>query len=116
MVDASTDPVLNAFLSGVLNANVERIDGDQTAATFYDHNSTPSGRIGVPVVTLHTARDPAVPITHETVFGAVVAGAGRDSLLKQVSIDRWGHCAFTPDEVEAAFGGLVQWAETGVKP
>jgi hypothetical protein len=116
VVDVSNDPVLNAFLSGVLNANVTRIDGDRAAINHYDHNYTPSGRIGIPTITLHTTRDPAIPYTHETVFGAAVNGAGRSDLLKQVSIDRWGHCAFTPDEVHTAIGSLVTWVETGVKP
>lgn len=116
VVDATNDPVLNAYLSGVLNANVTRFDGDPSAINYYDHNYTPSGRIGIPVVTLHTTRDPAIPFSHETVFGAAVAGAGRSNLLTQVPIDRWGHCAFTPDEVLTSLGTLVQWVETGVKP
>ena len=116
VVDATADPVLNAFLSGVLNANVQRFDADRAAVNYYDHNYTPSGRIGIPVLTLHTTRDPAIPFSHETVFAATVAGAGRSNLLTQVPIDRWGHCTFTPAEVQTAFGTLVQWVETGVKP
>jgi len=116
VVDATSDAVLNAFLSGVLNANVERFDGDRAAVNYYDHNYTPSGRIGIPVLTLHTTRDPAIPFSHETVFAATVAGAGRSSLLAQRPIDRWGHCAFEPAEVQAALGSLVQWVETGLKP
>jgi len=116
VVDATADPVLNAFLSGVLNAKVQRIDADPAAVNYYDHNYTPSGRIGIPVLTLHNTRDPAIPYAHETVFAATVAGAGRSNLLAQHPIDRWGHCAFEPAEVQAAFGSLVQWVETGAKP
>ena len=116
VVDATADPVLNAFLSGVLNANVQRIDADRAAVNYYDHNYTPSGRIGIPVLTLHNTRDPAIPYAHETVFAATVAGAGRSNLLAQHPIDRWGHCAFEPAEVQAALGSLVQWVETGVRP
>jgi pimeloyl-ACP methyl ester carboxylesterase len=116
VVDAHADPVLNAFLSGALNTNVARFDADQAAVNYYDHDLTPSGRIGAPVVTLHTTRDPLVPSSHETMFAAMVAGAGRSGLLTQVAIDRWGHCTFTPDEVQAAFDSLLQWVETGVKP
>ena len=68
------------------------------------------------MLTLHTTRDPAIPFSHETVFAATVAGAGRSNLLTQVPIDRWGHCTFTPAEVQTAFGTFVQWVETGVKP
>ena len=116
VVDATSDPVLNEFLSGVLNANVRRFDKDEAAVNDSDRNYTPSGRIGIPVLTLHTTRDPAVPAAHETVFAATVAGAGRSHLLTQVPIDRWGHCSFTAAEVQTAFGSLVQWVETGVKP
>jgi len=116
VVDATLDPVLNAFLSGVLNANVNRLDADQAAVNYYDHNYTPSGGIGIPVVTLHTTRDPVIPFAHETMFAAAVAGAGRSNLLTQIPVDRWGHCTFTPTEVLTAFGSLVQWVETGVKP
>ena len=115
-VDVSADPVLNAFRSGVLNANVARFESDEAAVNYYAHNYTPSGGIGIPVLTLHTTRDPAIPISHETVFGAAVAAAGRSNLLSQKSIDRWGHCTFTDDDVQAAFGRLVQWVEMGIKP
>ena len=116
VVDATADPVLNAFLSGMLNAYVQRFDADRAAVTYYDHNYTPSGRIGIPVLTLHNTRDPAIPYAHESVFAATVAGAGRSHFLAQHPIDRWGHCAFELGEVQAAFGSLVQWVETGVKP
>jgi pimeloyl-ACP methyl ester carboxylesterase len=116
VVDATADPVLNAFLSAVLNANVSRFDADRAAINYYDRNYTPSGRIGIPVLTLHTTRDPAIPIAHEAMFGAAVAAADRSTLLAQQPFDRWGHCTFTDAEVLTAFSGLVQWVEAGVKP
>jgi pimeloyl-ACP methyl ester carboxylesterase len=116
VVDASADPVLNAYLSGVLNHNVARFDADPAALNYYDRNYSPSGRIGVPVLTLHNMRDPAIPFAHEGVFAAAVADAGRSNLLTQLPVDRWGHCAFSLAEVQGAFTTLVQWVETGVKP
>jgi pimeloyl-ACP methyl ester carboxylesterase len=116
VVDATADPALNTFLSAVLNAKVSRFDADRAAINYYDRNYTPSGQIGIPVLTLHTTRDPAIPFAHEAMFGAAVAAAGRSTLLAQQPIDRWGHCTFTDAEVLTAFGGLVQWVETGVKP
>jgi pimeloyl-ACP methyl ester carboxylesterase len=115
-VDATPDTVLNAYLSSVLNDNVARVESDPAAVNYYERNYTPSGRIGIPVLTLHNTRDPAVPFAHETMFGAAVANAGRASLLTQVPVDRWGHCAFSSAEVQSAFASLVQWVETGVKP
>jgi pimeloyl-ACP methyl ester carboxylesterase len=116
VVNGSGDAVLDAFRTGKLNSEVERFEADPAAVNYYERNYTPSGRIGIPVVTLHTTRDPAIPFSHEAMFGAAVAGAGRSHLLTQVPIDRWGHCTFTPDEVQTALGSLVQWVETGAKP
>jgi pimeloyl-ACP methyl ester carboxylesterase len=104
------------FLSLELNAGVARFDADMAALDYYERNYTPSGRIGIPVVTLSTSRDPWIPAFHERLFRTAVAKAGRSDLLVQHQIDRWGHCAFTVSEATAAFDNLVRWVETGVKP
>jgi pimeloyl-ACP methyl ester carboxylesterase len=110
------NPVLDAILSAQLNAGVERFDADRAAVNYYERNYTPSGAIGIPVLTLHTVRDPGIPFVHEELFAAAVQAAGRSDLLVQRSVDRWGHCAFTPQEMLTAFGQLVQWVETGQRP
>jgi pimeloyl-ACP methyl ester carboxylesterase len=115
-VNVTGDPAVNAFLSAQLNAGVERFDADRAAVNYYEHNYTPSGDIGIPVITLHTTRDPAIPYDHETVFAAAVAAAGRSELLVERAVDRWGHCAFTPAEIQTAFSDLAQWVETGIRP
>ena len=110
------DPVTNAVLSAQLNAGVQRFDADRAALNYYERNYAPTGDIGIPVVTLHTLRDPAIPFAHEAAFATTVGAAGASDLLVQVPINRWGHCAITLGETAAAFGSLVQWVETGVKP
>jgi pimeloyl-ACP methyl ester carboxylesterase len=115
-VNATADPTTNAYLSSLLNAGVERFDADRAALNYYERNYSPTGGIGIPVLTLHTTRDPAIPFSHEGLFAATVAAAGRSDLLFQRPIDRWGHCAFEPAEVQAAFADLVQWVTTGQKP
>ena len=109
-VNVTPDPATNAALSLALNVGVERFEADRAALNYYEHNYTPSGQIEVPVLTLHTTRDPAIPIAHEAMFAASVAAAGGSGWLVQRSIDRWGHCAFSPGEVQAAFTDLVGWA------
>ncbi|MCK4537539.1 MAG: hypothetical protein KAV42_01950 [Candidatus Krumholzibacteria bacterium] len=64
------------------------------------------------VVTLHTTRDPVVPLSHEYLFAQVVADAGNSGWLRQYEVDRFGHCAFTGEEVIGAFLELVAWAES----
>jgi len=115
-VNVTPSPAINMFLSGLLNAGVQRFDADQAALNYYARNYTPTGRIGIPVVTLHTTRDPAIPFAHEALFAAAVADAGESALLVQRPIDRWGHCAFTPAEILSGFSDLVGWVTTGERP
>jgi fermentation-respiration switch protein FrsA (DUF1100 family) len=115
-VNVTPDPLTNMYLSGLLNAGVQRFDADRAALNYYERNYAPTGKIGLPVLTLHTTRDPAIPFGHESLFAAAVADAGQSDLLVQRPIDRWGHCAFTPGEVQTAFSDLVQWVTTGHKP
>ena len=115
-VNVTPDPATNMFLSGLLNAGVQRFDAHQAALNYYERNYTPTGRIGIPVLTLHTTRDPAIPFAHEALFAAAVADAGESALLVQRPIDRWGHCAFTPAEILSGFSDLVGWVTTGQQP
>jgi pimeloyl-ACP methyl ester carboxylesterase len=111
-VNATADPATNAFLSAQLNQGVARYEADPAAINFYTRNYAPSGRIGIPVLTLHTTRDPAIPIAHEDRFAGAVALAGRSNLLRQHAIDAWGHCAFTTDQMLAGFNELVSWVDS----
>lgn len=115
-VNVTPDPATNAYLSGLLNVGVERFEADPAALRYYERNYTPDGQIDVPLITLHTTRDPAIPFSHEAMFAETVAAAGRSGLLVQRPIDRWGHCAFTSSEVDSAFSDLVGWVNSGQRP
>lgn len=110
------NPTADAALTTALNATVARYTADRAALNYYNRNYEPSGQIGVPVLTLHTLRDPAIPVEHETRFAATVANAGRSDLLSQQVTNSWGHCNFTAAEMGSAFAALVNWVETGQKP
>jgi hypothetical protein len=112
----TTYPVVPVVPPDTLNDGVQRFDADRAALNYYTRNYAPTGRIGIPVLTLHTTRDAAIPFVHESLFAAAVADAGESALLVQRPVDRWGHCAFTPAEVQTAFSDLVQWVTTGQKP
>ena len=115
-VNVTPDPATNAYLSGLLNAGVERFEADRAALQYYERNYAPSGQIDIPVLTLHTTRDPAIPFSQEATFAETVAAAGRSAQLVQRPIDRWGHCAFATGEVDAAFTDLVDWVTSGQRP
>jgi pimeloyl-ACP methyl ester carboxylesterase len=103
-------PMLAGALAAV-NENVGRWEGDPSAEQYMERWFTPSGRLEVPVVTLHNRWDPLVPYFHEGLFREAVIAAGSASLLEQRTIDRYGHCNIEAAEVIDAFQALVAKAE-----
>ena len=99
-----------------LNAGVERFTLASNAAQWLEHNYEPSGALSIPVLTLHTTRDPVVPFFHETIFGIKAAQSGSSASLLQRSVSRYGHCAFALPEMVAALGDLAGWVDSGIKP
>ena len=100
----------------LLNALVRRFEATPDAANYLEHWYQPTGRLTIPVVTLHTTRDGAVPFFHEPAYAALAAAAGGSDMLVQRAVNRFGHCNFTIPEQVDAFVDLVTWVETGLKP
>lgn len=98
----------------LLNRNVQRFPADRSALTEINANYQTSGRLKIPLVTLHTTGDPIVPYWHETLYNAKVLFSG--SLLKHVNIPilRYGHCSFKSSEALAGFVIMV-WMASGLK-
>jgi hypothetical protein len=67
----------------------------------------------VPVLTLHTIGDGLAVTPNEAAYASPVEQYGRPELLRQVWVNRAGHCSFTPAETVAAFQGLVARLDTG---
>jgi pimeloyl-ACP methyl ester carboxylesterase len=103
-----SDPLLDA-----INAGVGRFTATPDALNYLDRYYVPDGKLDIPTVTLHTTRDPLVPVFHETLFANRVNNSGQ---LLQRSVDGYGHCAFSTTQMVDAFEALSQWARTGVKP
>jgi hypothetical protein len=101
-----------------INAQVRRITMEPGARdpardpAFADR----TGKLSVPLLTLHTTGDGWVPLSHEQRFRQKVQAAGTDDLLVQRAIRRARHCDFTAGERAQAFGDLVAWLETGTRP
>lgn len=109
-----TPPILN---EPTLNAVVERYTPDPTCVRFMINWYEPTGKLRVPVLTLHETRDPIAPIKHEGEYAARVAAQGSSQWLVQRTKDAWGHCEnFTTDDMVTAFSELVLWVEQGVQP
>ena len=90
-----------------------RITPDPQAVFYLARNIAFNGHISVPVLTMHTTGDGLVVPENEQAYRAVVDRAGRGNLLRQVFVDRAGHCAFTPAETITAVQVLLNRLATG---
>lgn len=88
-----------------LNLKVRRVAASGTALLNLRPYET-SGRLRIPLVTLHTRRDEIVPAWHELLYGLKARPTDR-GVFVPVRVDRYGHCNFTAAEVLTAFAGLV---------
>ena len=93
-----------------LNARIRRYSDGAAAAQFLDKNYEPTGDLRVPMVSMHTSMDPVVPVFHEDTYRARVEAKGRDANLHGVTVTRYGHCQFTPEEIVAGFVQMVTLA------
>ncbi|MCB8946031.1 MAG: hypothetical protein H6658_19980 [Ardenticatenaceae bacterium] len=87
-----------------LNAGVIRVSGDQAALDEIAAHYITTGSLSRPIVTLHTTADPVVPYWHSPLYAAKIHGP---ALHDHFAAERYGHCAFTVDEVLAAYGRLL---------
>jgi hypothetical protein len=99
-----------------LNDHVRRYAAQPGAREYLIRHFTPSGRLGRPMLALHTVYDPIVPAGSLALYNHEVEAAGAAENLVQQFVDREGHCNFTSDEIGAAFEELLRWTHTGARP
>ena len=75
-----------------------------------------SGRLPIPVLSLHTIGDLFVPFSMEQIYARRAAAEGAADRLVVRAIRDHGHCGFAVQEEAAAFADLVNWVDHGVKP
>jgi pimeloyl-ACP methyl ester carboxylesterase len=99
-----------------LNRQVERVAADRAARDYLAAFYRPTGRLRHPLVTLHTTLDPLVPRRHQAIYRGRAARAGRSNFLTTLTAERYGHCAFRPEEVLDAFLLLLARMRHGDAP
>jgi pimeloyl-ACP methyl ester carboxylesterase len=99
-----------------LNQQVARFTADPTALTEIAVNYQASGYLQVPLVTLHTTRDPVVPYQQVDRYRERVAAQGRSAYYDAIGVDVFGHCNFQPlqalnalQRLEALDAGLADF-------
>lgn len=91
----------------LLNLRVDRVKGDPGAGLYVKEWYDTTGKLTVPLVTLHNLSDPAVPYKHEELYKQKVAAAGYLSNLTSFHALGYGHCNFQPWQVLGAFAVLL---------
>ena len=93
-----------------------RITPDATAEAYAKTNTDAGATLPVPVLTLHTVADGLVPVGHERNYAEAVPASARPSNLRQLFVNRAGHCAFTSEETLVALESLEARLQTGSWP
>ncbi|WP_183154401.1 hypothetical protein [Streptomyces shenzhenensis] len=99
-----------------LNAGVERFSPDPTAVRDLSYDSDLTGRVGLPVLTLHAIDDPTAFVEHESAYRATLAGADRAGNLVQTFTDEHEHSGLSVAEYANSLAALDTWVRTGRKP
>ena len=93
-----------------LNDGIERVQSDPRALAYLRRFYQPTGDLQRPLVTLHNTLDPVVPFQHVYIYQDKVIQAGREDLFTPIPVPTYGHCNFSVEQIDSAFGILVQQA------
>ncbi len=101
-----------------LNARVRRLRParDARSPSANPVYAEQTGRLTVPLITLHETGDAWVPLSLEQSYRRRAIAAGTDHLLVQRVFRAPSHCGFDGETRERAFDDLVAWIERGVRP
>ncbi|MFE7499620.1 hypothetical protein ACFU6O_10995 [Streptomyces albidoflavus] len=99
-----------------LNAGVERFAPDPTARRDLSWDSDLTGKVNLPVLTLHAIDDPTAFVEHESAYRATLHGAGRAGNLVQTFTKESEHSGLSDAEYATSLAALDTWARTGRAP
>jgi pimeloyl-ACP methyl ester carboxylesterase len=103
-------------LLAVMNSDASKFEADIHARNYNKRYAEYSGRIRIPVLTLHTTMDGLVFTSHESAYRETVEDARSSDMLVQVFAQSVGHCTFTPAQWLEAVQAMTSWLETGQRP
>ena len=115
-VDTTDVVYTGSFNDAALNAGIDRFAADRQAERYL-HRTDPNGRrLSGPILELHNDVDPIVPVDlHREAYLDLLDDDTAELVLFR-EVDRFGHCELTPEELFGAFGDLVFWSKTGIRP
>jgi len=99
-----------------LNKQVLRYPADPQAVAALAADSRPSGKLRLPVLTLHAIHDPTAFVELESAYREIVDAAGASSWLVQTFSDEAEHSYLGDPEYPALMTALLQWIDHGERP
>ncbi|MCC6246020.1 MAG: hypothetical protein IT353_24515 [Gemmatimonadaceae bacterium] len=99
-----------------LNATVFRASANAAARAAFASDADPTGRIPVPVLTMHAVNDPTAFVELESVFRETMRRGGSGDRLVQLFTDDSEHSYLSDAQYVTAMRALLAWAEGGKKP
>ncbi len=99
----------------VLNGKIARESRSRATNNYFRQFYTPTGEVRVPMVSLHTTRDPEVPFAMENIYKQRATDAGYGDNVVLLRSNRYGHCTHQKEN-PVAFNDLKNWVEGGKKP
>jgi hypothetical protein len=105
--DNSTRQYSGSLDDVALNARVFTTTADIAATTAIASSYQTTGRLAVPLTTMHTTLDPVVPYWHAELYGQKVAAAGGARFYTHQIVPGYGHCAFQPLALLSVFNSVA---------
>ncbi len=99
-----------------LNAGVARYAADPAAVKTFGADTDPTGRIPVPVLTLHAIHDPVAFVELEHQFRETMKAAGTADRLVQVFTEHTEHSYMADAVYPALLQQLLAWGGGAAKP
>ncbi|OWQ88734.1 hypothetical protein CDN99_14725 [Roseateles aquatilis] len=99
-----------------LNAGVLRYAADPKAVATLSADADLTGRIPVPVLTVHAIHDPTAMVELQDSFGRTMAAAGRGDALVQTFTGDKDHSYLSDPTYAALLEALSAWTTQGRKP
>jgi hypothetical protein len=99
-----------------LNKGVARFDADPEAVALLAKDADLTGRIAVPVITIHAINDAVAMVEYQAAYRDVIAQAGNSEKLRQVYTTEREHSKLADPQYAALLESLAQWIESGKRP
>jgi hypothetical protein len=105
--DNSTRIYIGSSNDLLLNLHVRRFKAASAALATVAAKYETTGKLKLPLVTLHTLSDPVIPYWHEPLYTGKTLFAG--TLLDRINlpVSAYGHCNFSSSDILAAFSLMV---------